>query len=486
MRSHHSRVKIGRNDPCSCGSGRKYKHCCERSRPIPEESVWRRQHEDSERLNRELMRFAERNFDHEMEEAWADFNLQHFPPLLEKFPNEGQIFMPYYLFLWTPWEVSKGARRQPGDAGIVVGEFLQERERALSEVDLQFIVQALTEPLSFYEVVWCEPGSRMRLRDILLGHEVEVIEHSASQGTSEGDIMYAQIWHAPVPVMAMSAPFRIPPRWKADVIDLRARLKKKAIRGKRALAAKDLIRYEDEVRETYLNIRDSLFNPPRVCNTDGDPLLFHTMEFRIGSPAVAFDALAPLAWGRTRVELLEDAEFDEQGAIHTIEFDWIKEGNKKHKSWDNTIMGHIKISGSSLTATVNSRQRADQLRNEIEKRLGIAVTHQSTTAQTTEELLKSSPPDHAKAEREQRDLMSDPEIRQHFQEYLQKQVESWVHEKLPVLRGKTPLEAVKDPDGREAVECLLLDWERRGNFPSGARPDFNAVRRLLNLEPIAS
>ncbi|MFA5230658.1 MAG: SEC-C metal-binding domain-containing protein [Candidatus Paceibacterota bacterium] len=23
-----SKEKIGRNDPCSCGSGKKYKHCC--------------------------------------------------------------------------------------------------------------------------------------------------------------------------------------------------------------------------------------------------------------------------------------------------------------------------------------------------------------------------------------------------------------------------------------------------------------------------
>jgi hypothetical protein len=24
-----ARQKVGRNDPCPCGSGRKYKHCCE-------------------------------------------------------------------------------------------------------------------------------------------------------------------------------------------------------------------------------------------------------------------------------------------------------------------------------------------------------------------------------------------------------------------------------------------------------------------------
>ena len=25
-------MKVGRNDPCTCGSGRKFKHCCERAR----------------------------------------------------------------------------------------------------------------------------------------------------------------------------------------------------------------------------------------------------------------------------------------------------------------------------------------------------------------------------------------------------------------------------------------------------------------------
>jgi len=26
--AHRHTKKIGRNDPCSCGSGKKYKHCC--------------------------------------------------------------------------------------------------------------------------------------------------------------------------------------------------------------------------------------------------------------------------------------------------------------------------------------------------------------------------------------------------------------------------------------------------------------------------
>jgi hypothetical protein len=44
------------------------------------------------------------------------------------------------------------------------------------------------------------------------------------------------------------------------------------------------------------------------------------------------------------------------------------------------------------------------------------------------------------------------------------------------------MEAVRDPDGREIVESLLLDWERQadeGVYQPGIRPDFNAVRKLL-------
>jgi hypothetical protein len=33
-------------------------------------------------------------------------------------------------------------------------------------------------------------------------------------------------------------------------------------------------------------------------------------------------------------------------------------------------------------------------------------------------------------------------------------------QKIPALGGRTPIEAVRDPDGKEAVEALLLQFER--------------------------
>ena len=120
-------------------------------------------------------------------------------------------------------------------------------------------------------------------------------------------------------------------------------------------------------------------------NTDGEPFVFHTLTFRVGSAQVAFDALASLAWGATKDDLKAGAEWNVDGSLRTVEFDWIGKGNRIHKTWDNTILGHLNISGQTLTVEVNSANRAKKIREQIEKRLGIHATHLSTTSQTPEE-----------------------------------------------------------------------------------------------------
>jgi hypothetical protein len=80
--------------------------------------------------------------------------------------------------------------------------------------------------------------------------------------------------------------------------------------------------------------------------------------------------------------------------------------------------------------------------------------------------------------------MRDPEVRRQIEAQLQKQVEGWVRTKLPALDGRTPMQAVADPDGREMVEALLEGWERQNEIPAArgiVRPDISALRRLLKL-----
>ena len=487
----HASAKIGRNDPCPCGSGKKYKHCCLPGYAPSIDHVWARQHEESDRLTREITRFALRKFGDRIHEAWQDFNMRDVPKPLEEAADERQIFMPYFLFQWNPDGRSTTAR---GKGGVVARWYMLEKSKQLTAMERMFLEQATTQPVSFYEVVWNEPGERVLVRDVLIGGETEVVERSGSQNLEPGDLLFAQIWYEPeLAVFGSSAPIRIPPDKKIEVIELRKKLKRRIARQNRYLTPHDLLRHADLIRATYLNIRDRLFLPPVLCNTDGNPLLFHTLTFRIESAEAAFDALAPLAVGHSREELLDDAELDDAGKLRKVNIDWVKEGNRKFKTWDNTILGHIKISAGLVTAEVNSENRAKRLRKEIERRLGALAVHESTLIQTLEEMKKTTPPESAEdkelRDRETEAMLRDPDVRNQMQAFMQKQAESWVHQKIPALGGRTPLDAVRDPDGKEMVEALLLDWERREErdvSPNQIRPDIGALRRLLNpSSPVA-
>jgi hypothetical protein len=329
----------------------------------------------------------------------------------------------------------------------------------------------------------------MEIRDVLIGGDTEVVERTASRTLQQGDIIYAQVWNlGEYSILGCTAPLGIPPKWKVDVIGLRRKLQRKIAKQNRNLAAEDLVRYAEEVREAYLGLRDRLHAPPRLANTDGDPLVFHTLTFRIESAEAAFEALAPLALGRPKKELLAEAEFDKTGKLRKVEFDWLKKGNRKMSTWENTILGSIKISEHSLIAEVNSEKRAKRIQAEIEKRLAGTATLRTTVAKTADEMLAKSPKrgkGSAKIDEESVDnILHDPEVRKHLQEEMQKQVEAWAHEKVPALGDRTPMQAVNDPDGREIVDSLLLQWERsvdEGVYTQGIQPDIGALRRILKL-----
>ena len=309
----------------------------------------------------------------------------------------------------------------------------------------------------------------MRLRDILIGGEVEVEEHSGSRFLQPSDLVYGRICRLPdVNTLTCMAPVAIPPGRKADVIALRAWLRQGAARQDRELNQLDLFRYAEKIRLTYLAIRDSLHAPPRLCNTDGETLEFHTLTWRAGSAQVAFDALAPLAWGWTKEELLEDAEIGSDGALHSVEIDWVKKGNKMHKHWDNTILGHIKISDRSLTVDVNSANRAAKIAAEIEKRLGMLAVPLGTRVKTQNELLKEAKARPAagavsgKAE--------DPQLTEISRTLMQEETDAWVHRRIPILGGHTPLEAVNDPEGKTGDRSPNLSRDGRLLYFASDRP----------------
>jgi hypothetical protein len=478
--------KTGRNDPCPCGSGKKYKQCCLKDAVTSEVSPWSQQRDASGWLVQQMLNFARQRFAKDLLAAWSDFNQDDSPVPIEEDPAEGQIFVPYLLFDWDPEPRSP---RRPPVAGVVAQSYLLKMGSRLSELERLILEQAMTQPLSFYEVVRCDPGEGMVLRDVLIGGEVEVMERTASRVMRPGDLGYGQICELPeVTTLGRLAPLCIPPSRKAPLVRLREKLRKKIAKQNRGLTAADLIRYRDDIRTVYLDVRDAMRTPPRLTNTDGDPLVLHTLTFRTGSAHAAFEALAPLARGFSKKELLQAAKFDRDGTLLSVEIPWQKQGNRIHKDWESTLLGHIQISGRSLVVEVNSEKRAAKVRQEIERRMGILVVHQKTLTQTPNASWKKSKPGttagESAANAGPETHTPEPAFTEQMREEFQREVENWIFQKIPALGGRTPLEAIEDPDGKEIVDSLLLGWERQNETIADAlafRPDINAIRRLLKL-----
>ena len=229
--------------------------------------------------------------------------------------------------------------------------------------------------------------------------------------------------------------------------------------------------------------------PPELQNTDGEALSFHRIHYDIDAPQAAFDALKGLALDATEEELLSDAARDSHGALSKVEFGWLKRGNAQHKQWNNTVLGHIAIDGSTLTVEVNSRRRADEFRGLAKPLLEGRARYRSTVVESTKAMLERSrnkkhDPDEEARRARMEELRARPEVQALLAQQLEGHYATWPETSLPILGGRTPLEAVRDADGREMVEALVADIERHltEQFPDSHDAIVVRLRQRLGLE----
>ena len=481
-------MKAGRNDPCPCGSGKKYKQCCLKSeQPQPEdEFLWRRIRRAIEGSPMQMLEFGSSHFGREaLLEAWDDF----MPWEDEEFAMDTPhmpIFMPWFFYDWLPDPGYTSVRREALDGRTLGQAYLDKKGRQLDPLHARYIEQCCVTPFSFYDALSVRPGDGFTLRDIFTGEEIDVTEHAGSRQSRTGDILFGKVVTIDqVSMLEACAPMMFPPMEKSAILKLR----KKMERSKQAITPQLLREYLYDMLGIYHDIVDRLLNPPmpQLQNTDGDPLLPHRLVYEIESPRAAFDALKPLCLTMTEDILLEEAGFDPKSELLKIEFPWEKRGNEKNKTWSNTILGHIKIDGRGMNIEVNSENRAQKIRDIIAEMLP-GARYKTTVIESLQAMLARAEEEGETAasrqrQKEQDELNNRPEIQAEIAKYLRQHYSTWPETKLPALNGKTPLQAVKTRDGREMVEALLLDFERRSersNLPLD--PDIIAgLREKLGL-----
>jgi len=460
-------MKPGRNDPCPCGSGKKYKHCCLAAATTesesPQELTWRRVRRAAEGFPATMTRFVEDMYGFDaVDEAWEEFTLWEDAEYDTESPHL-PVFLPWFFHHWMPdpledtTVLDESLHNRPPTA-----VFLERRSARLDPLHRRFLQACLDTPLSFYELKHCDPGRGFLAHDIFTGEEHDVLERSASRFLQTGDILYGQLVAIDgVVMMEACAPCPIPPIRKIDVLELRSRL----MPGENRLArepARELLRAWDvELRELYIELAEEVLYPPpvEVHNTDGEFVVPLRVTFDIDSAQLAFESLNHLALADPEDDLLDLAERDADGVLARVQLEWKKPGNELHASWNSTILGHLEITSGQLTANVNSTERAEAFRKIVEETLGEHARYRGT--ELVEQVETSPAEDRAQMEEHAR-LAGLPEVRAALDNMLRSHYDSWVTQKLPALGDRSPLEVAQNADGREKVEALVTQIERDG------------------------
>jgi len=453
--------KIGRNDPCPCGSGRKYKRCClaEAQAAPAEDLVWRRLRRLLDEHQRDMLRFVTNSYGRAaIEEAWRYFVSDEEAAFDAESPHV-TLFMPWFYHRWSPDAEQSRVRDRALHGVIPTAAYLQRKKR-LDPLLREYLESCLASPFSAFEILRADPGRGLLMKDLFTGAEHDVAERSASVTMQEGDVVFGQVAQAGgVTLLEASQGFAIPPIWKIKAIELR----RERFAGASAVAPERLREAERALLVLYDDIAAQLFERklPVMQNTDGEPLSPRRVVFEVPSAPEAFDALKHLALEERDDELLRDAVRDPQGKLVRAKFSWLKRGSAQNPGWENTVLGSLEIDGTRLTAEVNSEEREKALRRIVAERLGGRSRHRATEIQSVEKLLAEAPAAPRRS-KESAALAELPEVKAKIAEMMAKHYERWVNEKIPALGGRTPLEAIADPAGRESVAALVRQIERDG------------------------
>ncbi len=178
------RKRIGRNDPCSCGSGRKYKKCCQ-ARVDETDFQYRHWRQVEAGLIPELLSYALESLGPEsIEDAWGEF---HDSAPDEEYDPESPmntVFIPWFLFNWIHEAMPPGSNHF--SETTIAESFLSDFSISADEEKL--LVSAIRRPYSLCEVIEVTPGATsvssqcMRRSESSTLAKTDFSRHSAPRG----------------------------------------------------------------------------------------------------------------------------------------------------------------------------------------------------------------------------------------------------------------------------------------------------------------
>ncbi len=436
-------AKVGRNDPCPCGSGQKFKKCHGAAGGAkvpsgPQQSGW---HDVDARLVEELEERLEK-------QEGRDWRQDAANPLYGQREAWAGLLLPWALY---------DRRREGGKS--TAAAFLEERGANLSPTERAWLSAQVGARWDVWEVLSVRADEGLlEVMGLCSGVWATVRDVGASRALVFRDAVLGRIVRVEGEAEALFGGTHARPLPPAKAHDALERAKDREDPGA-LLAAWDEI-----VGEWALNAASE----GAVKNTDGHDVVFVEDLYDVaqGKEAALKERLATLPGAHPS---------GERGRAWEIDF--VRKGNPMHATWKATLLGSARLSGKKLVVSSNSVERADALAVQVETAAAGALgrkKRKTTPAPAFpggEAVYLDAQPFDA--------LAGNPEVALRFM------LRAWLDEPSPALEGRTPRQAVEDDAGRALVHGLLKDMEHsHARARDESQPDPAILRRELGLDLI--
>ncbi|HEY5149349.1 MAG TPA: SEC-C domain-containing protein, partial [Mycobacterium sp.] len=386
------RPDLGRNQPCWCGSGRKYKVC---------------------HLNREQLPLAERA-------AWlyqkaaTDLLDGPFGPVLLEIAYERALY----------WDFPDSLERALQDSlvfdavlfeGGAFAEFVAARGALLPEDEQLLAEQWLLIERSVHEVLAVDRGTGMTLRDVRTGDVREVRE----QAVEVGELYCARV----VPA--------------GDTWQIFGGVEPVSL-----IERDDLIALLDDDEPDPVELVATLSRrlaPPVLTNTEGEPLAMCTATLRVTDPAALTAALDDV-YDRGDDEPDEPLMWFEQVITHGAQ----------------RIRAQLELSGDELRVHANSETRFERVLTTISALDPSSTLVSQTREPAGDiDAVARLAARSAASPGALLDPATDPAVAAALEEIIRRHEAAWLDESIPALAGYTPRECANDPTRRPDLIRLL-------------------------------
>ncbi len=396
--SGRAKATVGRNEPCPCGSGKKYKRCHlgHERHPLHDRVNW---------LFTKMARYVRDN-------RFAPKAVELADVMVEA---SGPGFLSRTDILDAPWLTDLVLTSCGADVA-----FANERDALLPDDEAMLAVHwSVIEP-SVFEVRSVTEDA-ITLIDLRNGDTLTVVNVTPDDNTRPGTVLYGR-------------PLPVGDTWRAlsGFVGVPTHLVEAMIAAIDEAMAGDAVELAARLGATFAT--------PTLTNTAGESTRFHTQT-----------------WSVAGVEDVE-GELREAGLVDDGDgrFSLVRDTDAN----PNTVIATMRLDDETLTVECNSDERAHEVVRLLVYELPDArlVDHDYFE---TDEMMRRAANGEGKADGVaslKSAQLADPEIRELLVAEVARSESEWLDAPIPALDGRSPRECALDPVGREQLLRLLASF----------------------------